>query len=104
MTSFFLVHLPLAPLNLKTIISSYSKVTSCQYKLAHYLCQLSYFSLLIFGESIDVCEYTVQSNSILYGNTQRAGWMQVRLPQWDCMQRLEGEGISVSCSSGTMPC
>ncbi len=102
MTSFFLVHLSLAPLNLKSIISSHNKVT-CQYKLARYPCQLSYFSQLIFGESIDVREYTVQSNSILYVNTQTAGWMQVRLPQWYCMQRWKGEGIGVSCSSGTMP-
>lgn len=44
------VPISLAPLNLKTIISSYSKVSFSQYELALNPCHLTYFSRLIFGE------------------------------------------------------
>lgn len=62
------------------------------------LIKLSYFSLLIFGGCVDVCEYTEQSTSILHVDAQIAGWVQVRLPQWHWAQEWEGEGISLSSS------
>lgn len=96
------VHISLAPFHFMTIISSYSKVTfsqTCTLSLSTQLLQPPY----LWWEYWCVWIYSaVQFYTIC--NTQRARWMQVRLTQWYCMQRWKGEGISVSCSSGTTPC